>query len=204
MAKSSIIVDEHDENNVVTSFYVPLLVDVVTRYIDNDGQELVSNKKEQVQVGESFNAAILENVTDATGKVWEYSKIKVASHKVVDGENKVNIKYVPMISSVANVFVDTTQTKIIDDKVEEMQVGSIYPAKVEKRVIDKEGKYWIFRKTSKDNIKINKNKEENAIIYTYDKDQQLLTIYNTEPTKENKSNNSYQLVYMLSLKFDIE
>ena len=29
-------------------------------------------------------------------------------------------------------------------------------------------------------------------IYTYDKDQQLLTIYNTEPTKENKSNNSYQ------------
>ena len=41
-------------------------------------------------------------------------------------------------------------------------------------------------------------------IYTYDKDQQLLTIYNTEPTKENKSNNSYQLVYLLSLKFDIE
>ena len=41
-------------------------------------------------------------------------------------------------------------------------------------------------------------------IYTYDKDQQLLTVYNTEPTKENKSNSSYQLVYMLSLKFNIE
>lgn len=41
-------------------------------------------------------------------------------------------------------------------------------------------------------------------IYTYDKDRQLLTVYNTEPTKENKSNSSYQLVYMLSLKFNIE
>ena len=42
-------------------------------------------------------------------------------------------------------------------------------------------------------------------IYTYDKDQQLLTVYNTEPSKENKANaNNYQLVYMLSLKFNIE
>ena len=41
-------------------------------------------------------------------------------------------------------------------------------------------------------------------IYTYDKDQQLLTVYNTDPTKENKANTAYQLVYMLSLKFNIE
>ena len=41
-------------------------------------------------------------------------------------------------------------------------------------------------------------------IYTYDKDQQLLTVYNSEPTRENKANtNSYQLVYMFSLKFNI-
>ncbi len=42
-------------------------------------------------------------------------------------------------------------------------------------------------------------------IYTFDKKQQLFTVYNTEPNRENKANtNSYQLVYMLSLKFNIE
>ena len=41
-------------------------------------------------------------------------------------------------------------------------------------------------------------------IYTYDKDQQLLTVYNTEPSKENKANNNYQIVYLFSLKFNIE
>ena len=42
-------------------------------------------------------------------------------------------------------------------------------------------------------------------IYTYDKDQQVFTIYNTEKSKTNEANKKwYQLVYMFSLKFDIE
>ena len=42
-------------------------------------------------------------------------------------------------------------------------------------------------------------------IYIYDRDQQLLTAYNTEKTKLNEDNKlSYQLVYMFSLKFDID
>ena len=42
-------------------------------------------------------------------------------------------------------------------------------------------------------------------IYIYDRDQQLFTVYNTEKTKMNEENKRwYQLVYMFSLKFDIE
>ena len=42
-------------------------------------------------------------------------------------------------------------------------------------------------------------------IYTYDKEQQVFTIYNTEKAKTNEANKKgYQLVYMFSLKFDIE
>ena len=42
-------------------------------------------------------------------------------------------------------------------------------------------------------------------VYIYDKDQQLLTVYNTEKTKSNEANKKwYQLVYLFSLKFDIE
>ncbi len=55
-----------------------------------------------------------------------------------------------------------------------------------------------------DNVKVIVTKNS-RYIYTYDKDQQLFTVYNTEPNRENKANtNNYQLVYMLSLKFNIE
>ena len=39
-----IVVDENAENNIVTSDYVPLLANVNTRYIDNDGNELRSKE----------------------------------------------------------------------------------------------------------------------------------------------------------------
>ena len=54
------------------------------------------------------------------------------------------------------------------------------------------------------NVKIIASKDS-RYIYTYDKDQQLFTVYNTEPTKLNEERKKeYQLVYMFSLKFDIE
>lgn len=55
-----------------------------------------------------------------------------------------------------------------------------------------------------DNVKIIASKDS-RYIYTYDKDLQLFTIYNTEPTKLNdERKKEYQLVYLFSLKFDIE
>ena len=47
--------------------------------------------------------------------------------------------------------------------------------------------------------------KDSRYISTYDKDQQLFTVYNTEPTKQNEERKKeYQAVYMFSLKFDIE
>ena len=47
--------------------------------------------------------------------------------------------------------------------------------------------------------------KDSRYVYTYDKDKQLFTIYNTEPTKLNdERKRDYQLVYIMSLKFDIE
>ena len=55
-----------------------------------------------------------------------------------------------------------------------------------------------------DNVKVIVPKES-RYIYTYDKDQQLFTAYNSEPNKKNKEyKTNYQLVYLFSLKFDIE
>ena len=55
-----------------------------------------------------------------------------------------------------------------------------------------------------DNVKIIALKGS-RYVYTYDKEKQLFTVYNTEPTKNHdERKREYQLVYLLSLKFDIE
>ena len=54
------------------------------------------------------------------------------------------------------------------------------------------------------NTKIMVNKDS-RYIYIYDKDQQLLTVYNSDPNKMNNTKiTEFQLVYLFSLKFDIE
>ena len=55
-----------------------------------------------------------------------------------------------------------------------------------------------------DNVKIIVPKDS-KYIYTYDKDQNLFTAYSTDPNRRIKENkNNYQLVYLFSLKFDME
>ena len=55
-----------------------------------------------------------------------------------------------------------------------------------------------------DNVKVIVPKDS-RYIYTYDKDQQLFTAYNSEPNKKNKEyKTNYQLIYLFSLKFDID
>lgn len=66
-------------------------------------------------------------------------------------------------------------------------------------------KWWNpFTDKYSDNVKIITS-WETKYVYIYDKNQQLFTIYNTEKSKMNKDNKrGYQLVYMFSLKFDVE
>ena len=55
-----------------------------------------------------------------------------------------------------------------------------------------------------DHVKVITNKDT-RYIYTYDRDQKLFTVYNTEKNKMNEVNKKwYQLVYLFSLKFDME
>lgn len=66
-------------------------------------------------------------------------------------------------------------------------------------------KWWNpFTKSYSDNVKVITS-SSTEYVYTYDKDQQLFTVYDTEKTKLNEDNKrAYQLVYMFSLKFDID
>ena len=57
-----------------------------------------------------------------------------------------------------------------------------------------------------DNIKIITS-ENTRYVYIYDRDQQLFTVYNTDKPKtmqDSTVKRTYQLVYMFSLKFDID
>ena len=183
ISREEIIVDENPEKNIVTSNYIPLLVDVMTRYIDNDGTELTTPKVEKLQVGNAFNANILPRVTDGEGRIWTYSNIKVNEIKVKDEVNKINIKYVPLLQKVTQRFLNMQNESLVADKVIDAQVGSVYVTPEVNRVIDKEGKYWAFRKVSADRIKVQEDPNGNVIVDNYDKELIDVTVqYYTDET----------------------
>ena len=66
-------------------------------------------------------------------------------------------------------------------------------------------KWWNpFTDSYSDKVKIITS-SNTQYVFTFDKEQQLLTVYNTEKSKMNDDNKrAYQLVYMFSLKFDID
>ena len=66
-------------------------------------------------------------------------------------------------------------------------------------------KWWNpFTESYSDDVKV-VTSSSTQYVFTFDKKQQLLTVYNTEKSKMNDENKrAYQLVYMFSMKFDIE
>lgn len=171
MSRSTLIVDEDENKNIVTCNYEPLMIPVTTRYIDEKVNEITTSKVDNIQAGQKFNAVVLPRVTDDKDRVWVYSNINVEEITVKDGENnKVNIKYLPLNKNVTERFVDTEGNALINDKVVPTQVGEIYNLKTEERVIDSEGKSWIYKKSSSDKIKVLEEEGKNLITNVYDKE----------------------------------
>ena len=203
MSRKNIIVDESEEKNIVTSNYIPLLADVNTRYIDNDGNELTQTKNEKLQVGTSFSAEIIQKVKDGEGKSWIYSNIKVEPIIVKEETNKVNIKFVPLMKNVTSQFETLENERIIKDKFESIQVGTVYQMPEVKRVIDPEGKYWIFQKITRDKITVSENELDNVVEYRYDKEL-IEVLIQYHDSRENALEKDKLLKLQIGSKFKIE
>ncbi len=176
MSRSTIVVSDNPDQNIVTSNYEPLLSDVHTRYIDNDGNELKADLVDYVQVGKTFKAVVPDQITDYTGKEWLYANIKVEDIRVLEEKNKVNIKYVPYLKNVTLKYIDTDGNTIMNDKVIESQVGGVYNPPEMRFAIDAQGKCWNFKKFSSDNLKVTESETQNLITYVYEKALNPITI----------------------------
>lgn len=171
MSRSTLLVNEDESKNVVICNYEPLLVPVTTRYIDEQINEITTSKIDTLQVGEKFNPIIIPKITDANGKVWSYSNIKVVELTVKDEpNNKVNIKYIPLKKNVVEKFVTLKDEVLTEDSTSSVQVGEIYLVNKRERVTDREEKSWIYQKSSVEKIKVLEEEEKNIIINYYDKE----------------------------------
>ena len=182
MTRSTLIVDEDENKNIVTCNYEPLMVSVTTKYIDEQVNEITTCKVDSIQVGEKFNAVVLPRITDASGKLWVYSDIKVVELTVKDDtNNKVNIKYLPLKKNVTEKFINMTNEVLEENKVTSVQVGDVYTLKKKERIIDKEDKSWIYQKSSAEKVKVLEEEEKNTIINYYDKELTKVVIkYQTD------------------------
>jgi hypothetical protein len=203
ISRTSITVDEDENKNIITQTYAPLIEDVAVRYIDNDGNELTQSLIEKVQVGQTYTAKILPTVTDNEGKVWQYANIPVEPHKMVDGPNKINIKYEPLLAPITFTYHMTDGQEIIQDKVITIQVGTNYEVKPQERVIDAEGKYWKLVNVSKRSLIVSQTPDYNLVQETYEPDfTNVVLVFASEEGKELTQRK--QLNLQIGSTFNIE
>lgn len=177
MSRNTLVVDEDESKNTIICNYEPLMTSVTTRYIDEQINEIKSSKIDNVQVGEKFKAIVLPKITDNNGKVWIYSNIQVAELLVKDNENnKVNIKYLPLKKNVKEKFVDMAGAILAKEKDVAVQVGEVYEVKRLERLVDSEGKYWIYKKSTDEQLKVSEDEDKNIITNYYDKELTKVTV----------------------------
>ena len=177
MSRNTLTVDEDENKNIVICNYEALMVPVTTKYIDEKINEITASRVDNIQVGEKFNAKVIPEITDDSGKVWVYSDIKVVELTVKDDtNNKVNIKYIPLKKKVTEKFVNNNGEELVPEKQNMIQVGKIYTLEKKERVTDGEERAWIYQKSTVDKIKVSKDEEKNIITNYYEKELTKVTI----------------------------
>ncbi len=204
MTRNTLVVDEDENQNIVVCNYEPLIVPVTTRYIDEEINEISTSKVDNIQVGQKFNATVLPRITDASGKLWVYSNIKVVELTVKDdSNNKVNIKYLPLKKNVIEKFISNSGEELTNNKVSAVQVGEVYELKKQERVIDSEDKSWIYQKSTAEKIKVSEDEEKNIITNIYEKElTKVIVKYQTdegEPLANDK-----ELSLQIGSFYDVE
>ncbi len=131
-----------------------------------------------------------------TNSDWTYANFKWWSSYSIDA-SWVNF------GTFSSFAIDGNFYGIADWKIYQFWREDLAWTSLRHRVINVKWSNPLTEKYS-NNTKIIVNKDS-RYVYVYDKDQQLLTVYNSEPNKTNNAKiTEFQLVYLFSLKFNIE
>ncbi|MBQ9314093.1 MAG: MucBP domain-containing protein [Clostridia bacterium] len=168
------------ENDIV-NIYNPLKVDVKVRYLNEEGQEIIDNKVNQVQIGRRYEITYDEKVTSKNNLLWRYKEGADDYIKVEEAGNIIDIIYEPVYTNIIERFYSKSGEVITEEVKKRTQVGSIVEFTPENILVDSESKKWNFVKIDRKRINVLENEEQNIVneIYEERKAEIMVKIFNS-------------------------
>lgn len=202
MTTTALKVEDDSNKNKVVCTYEKQLTKVNIKYQDKDGNEIIRQRTETVQVGVSYTAEIIDKITDFNNKVWIYSGDENASITICEENNEVVLRYIPHKVNVTQKYVDASGSMIKQDYISMLQVGTVFIASKIEEIKDSEGKVWSYKKIDNERIDVSENIEKNIVSHIFDKKlTKVMVQYETSNGIELKKAEEFNL--QIGSKFKI-
>lgn len=181
-ANDIINVNEDVSKNVLKVKYEKYLVKVTTRSSDENGNVLLPDKFDMLQVGTEFEPKFENNIVDKDGKHWFYNlkvegllmttakKVSIEVSEKAE-KNIAVLKYQPLLASVTIKYQNNLGATIAANQEVKAQVGSEYTPEIKDVIMDNKKKKWTFNPNSKATIKVDKNVLKNVILLSYEEEK---------------------------------
>lgn len=140
----TIFVKENERNEIVL-VYDKLKRRVKINFIDELGNKIKDSQEAIYQVGEKIKLEENSTYIDPFGGRWKPKTLDKLNQKVFEQEEKnvINLIYEEETNEVLISFVNDAGQKVMGDKAEKVQIGSIFKYNYGKEIIDNIGKYWV-------------------------------------------------------------
>lgn len=147
----------------------PLMTKVIVQYIDAEGKDILPAVQEDVQVGSIFVPKIVRTLQGTEGKRWMVSPNQLNEFKIKrqEDENKILVKYDPVLVNVTIRFQDIEGKEIRRKEVILKQIGSEWTPTPDSMIKDEKGNEWQLIEKEYETIVVTENEKENVVTYCY-------------------------------------
>ena len=166
---NKIIVNEEENNNIITIKYKKTLTDVRVLFKDTSGRIIKDILTQKVQIGSEYTPQIVGEITDVHGLLWKSTEQNIV-FKVSADETKNDISYVyePLMTKATTKYIDIEGNELLGDRIIEVQAGSkITPEKIS-MLEGKDGRVWALSTNNINEFTTKKYEQENIITINYD------------------------------------
>lgn len=163
---SKFIAKDDEEKNKVILVYDIERTDILIKYLNkNNEQEIAESKRITVAANKKYAIDVPKFIRDSSGLGWNYiegTNTNVLAQR--DTLNEVNLYYTEAKVPVTITFKNDKNIKLIDDKIELVQIGKKYSFEFDDEITDFQCREWVLKSESKSiEIVVAREKEKNII-----------------------------------------
>ena len=165
------VAKDNEEKNKVILVYDIERTDILVKYLNKTtNEELLESQKIIVPSNKKYSVDVPKFIMDSTGLGWQY--IEGTETNILakpDIVNEVILYYTENKAQVVVSFKNEQNIKLVDDRVELVQVGKKYAYSFDEDLTDFECKEWRLKSEAQNiEITVDKDKNRNQIVGVYE------------------------------------